>query len=249
MKFNNKHKSPNFNNRKKGSIIKYIVIHYTAMDSDIKSLQYLCDKKNRVSSHFLINKSGKIFQLVNLKFRAWHAGISFWKGQRDINSNSIGIELDYYGSNIENEFYPKIQMFYLGKLLNFLKKKHSIESNNILGHSDIAPYRKIDPGKKFPWKTFYNLKLCYFPNKLSSKNIKKLKFFFKKKSLNSNSNQALYMLSLIGYDVENARKSKKNFKVLIKAYQAHYRNSLVDGLLDNETYNLMLDHSKESLTN
>ena len=249
MKFNYKYKSPNFNNRKKGSRIEYIIIHYTAMSSDIEALQFLCNKKNRVSSHFLINKSGKIFQLVSLKFRAWHAGISFWKGRRDINSNSIGIEIDYFGSNIENEFYPKIQIFYLGKLLSLLKKKYSIDSKNILGHSDIAPYRKIDPGKRFPWKIFHNLKICYFPKKLNSKNTIELKIFFKKKSLTSQINQVLYILSLIGYDVEKARKSKKNFRILIKAYQAHYRNSLVDGFLDNETYYLILGHSKESLTN
>lgn len=248
MKFNNKYKSPNFGNRKKGFKIKYIIIHYTALSTDSEALEHLCDKKNKVSSHFLINKSGEIFYLVDIKYRAWHAGFSYWNGQRDINSNSIGIEIDYFASNLEIEFYPKMQMHYLAKLLKFLKKKYSIESNNILGHSDIAPYRKLDPGKRFPWKNFYNLKICYFPSELNSINILKLKNFFKIKSLNSKNSQVLYMLSNIGYDIEKARESKKDFRFLIKAYQAHYRNSLVNGFLDNETYNLLLSHSKELLT-
>ena len=94
MKFINKYISVNFNLRKKGHKIKYIILHYTAIKSDYEAIKHLIDKKNKVSSHFLINKKGKIFSLVDLKKRAWHAGRSFWKGDRDINSNSIGIELD-----------------------------------------------------------------------------------------------------------------------------------------------------------
>ena len=103
MKFINKYKSPNFDKRKKGSKIKYIIIHYTAMRTDIEALNFLCNKKNKVSSHFLINKSGKIYKLVNLQNRAWHAGESYWKGERDINSNSIGIEIDNSGKILDFE--------------------------------------------------------------------------------------------------------------------------------------------------
>ena len=248
MKFNNKYKSLNFNNRKKDYKLKYIIIHYTAMSNDIAALEYLCDKKNKVSSHFLINKHGKIYQLVDLKNRAWHAGDSFWKGQKDINSESIGIELDYGGVDEKNGIYNKIQLIFLVKLINYLKKKYFIDFHNILGHSDIAPYRKIDPGKKFPWKIFYRLKLCYFPKKMTDRNIAELKKLLKMKCINSKINQSLYMLSSIGYDIEKAEKSKKNFCILIKAYQAHYRNSKVDGLIDVETFNLLLCHFKESLT-
>lgn len=248
MKFNNSYKSLNFNNRKQGSKIKYIIIHYTAMSNDIEALEYLCNVKNKVSSHFLINKSGKIYQLVDLEFRAWHAGVSYWKGKKDINSESIGIELDYNGSDLKNEIYTKIQLVNLAKLLKYIKKRYFIDAKNILGHSDIAPYRKMDPGKKFPWRIFYKLKLCYFPKKLRGKNILELKKFFKLKFLNSKRSQSLYMLSYIGYDIEKAIKSKKNFCILVKAYQAHYRNSLVDGLIDGGTYDLLLDHFKESLT-
>ena len=165
MKFINKYKSPNFNKRNKGDKIIYIILHYTAMDSDIDALEYLIDKKNKVSSHFLINKSGNIFNIVNLKYRAWHAGKSYWKGDFDINSKSIGIELDNSGY----ESYKKGQIQCLINLLNFLIKKYNVNSNNILAHSDVAPYRKIDPGEEFPWKKLSRLNISILPNKISKK--------------------------------------------------------------------------------
>ena len=121
MKFINKYKSANFNLRKKGHKIKYIILHYTAIKSDYKAIQHLICKKNKVSSHFLINKKGKIFSLVNIKKRAWHAGKSFWQGDNDINSNSIGIELDNTGHYINFERYTKKQVDSI-KLLKFLKR-------------------------------------------------------------------------------------------------------------------------------
>ena len=175
MKFINKYKSVNFNLRKKGHKIKYIILHYTAIKSDYNAIQHLTDKNNKVSSHFLINKKGKIFNLVNLKKRAWHAGQSFWKGDRDINSNSIGIELDNTGHYINFERYTKNQIDSLIELLNFLKKKYDINNLNFLGHSDIAPYRKNDPGEKFPWKKLSKHNLGFFPNKLTEREYLKVK--------------------------------------------------------------------------
>ena len=168
MKFINKYKSVNFNVRKKGHKIKYIILHYTAIKSDYMAIKHLIDKKNEVSSHFLINKKGKIFSLVDIKKRACHAGQAFWKGDRDINSNSIGIELDNTGHYINFERYTKNQIDSLIKLLNFLKKKYKIDNINFLGHSDISPYRKNDPGEKFPWKKLSKHNLGFFPIKLTS---------------------------------------------------------------------------------
>ena len=100
MKFIYNHKSPNFNKRKSGSSIKYIIIHYTAIKNSNEAIKHLCYKKNKVSSHFLIDKEGEIFNLVNLKKRAWHAGRSCWLKDFDINSQSIGIELDNSGHHL-----------------------------------------------------------------------------------------------------------------------------------------------------
>ena len=123
MKFINKYKSLNYDKRCKRLSIKYIIIHYTAMRTDVEAINYLCDKNNQVSSHFLINRIGKIFNLVNVNYRAWHAGKSYWKKERDINSNSIGIEIDNSGYNLDFENYNSLQFKAIVKLLIFLKKK------------------------------------------------------------------------------------------------------------------------------
>ena len=249
MKFINKYKSANFNTRRKGHKIKYIILHYTAIKSDYRAIQHLICKKNKVSSHFLINKKGKIFSLVDLKKRAWHAGQSFWKGDRDINSSSIGIELDNTGHYINFERYTKNQIDSLIKLLNFLKKKYKIDNINLLGHSDISPYRKNDPGEKFPWKKLSKHNLGFFPNKLTEKEylkVKKKLNLSKNKSLNQN---VLYMLSNIGYDISQIGKNnRKNFFLLIRAYQMHFRQKVVNGKLDQETLKIIVSHFNQTLT-
>ena len=249
MKFINKYKSVNFNLRKNGDKIKYIILHYTAIKSDYEAIQHLIYKKNKVSSHFLINKKGKIFNLVDLKKRAWHAGQSFWKGDKDINSNSIGIELDNTGHYINFERYTKNQIDSLIKLLNFLKKKYDIDNLNFLGHSDISPYRKNDPGEKFPWKKLSKHNLGFLPTKLTEREYIKVK---KKLNLNKNKSlnqKVLYMLSNIGYDTSKIGKNhKNNFFLLIRAYQMHFRQKLVNGKLDEETLKMIVSHFNQTLT-
>jgi len=223
MKLIHNYKSPNFNDRKSNNI-EIIVIHYTALSSISNSLNYLCSKKNKVSSHYLISQSGKIYSLVSEKKRAWHAGKSYWRGNTDINSISIGIELDYSPSDINNKFTLKLNsalIFLLKKLL----KKYRISSENILGHSDIAPYRKKDPGKYFPWKMLENKKLSYRPQFLNREEIENnlKKKWLDKNKLNSKKKKILFMLNFIGYDTSLALKNKIYFDQLINAYSSHYR--------------------------
>ena len=249
MKFVNKYKSVNFNVRKKGHKIKYIILHYTAIKSDYMAIKHLIDKKNRVSSHFLINKKGKIFSLVDIKKRAWHAGQSFWKGDRDINSNSIGIELDNTGHYINFERYTKNQVDSLIKLLNFLKKKYDIDNLNFLGHSDISPFRKNDPGEKFPWKKLSKHNLGFFPIELTAVEYEKVKKQLKLKTNKSLKQSILYMLSKIGYDISQIKKNnEQNYFLLIRAYQMHFRQKLVNGKLDEETLKMIVSHFNQTLT-
>jgi len=166
MKFIYKYKSPNFNKRKKGTSVNFVILHYTAFKDSNKALKHLCEKKNNVSAHFLINKSGKIYYLVNTCNRAWHAGKSYWKGFSDINSISIGIELDNSGHHNIFENYTSLQIKSLIELLTNISISFAINKHNILGHSDIAPYRKIDPGEKFPWKKLAKVGLSFIPKKL-----------------------------------------------------------------------------------
>ena len=198
--------SPNFSIKTRvNKDIKLIVIHYTGMQSKIESIKKLLNTKHKVSCHYLISKNGDIFNLVSIKNRAWHAGYSFWNGETDINSNSIGIELDYspYGNN--NKYTAKLINSLL-KLLNRIVKKHNISPFNILGHSDVSPYRKIDPGKKFPWHILEDKNLI---NKISiSENTKILQNiidkWFLKNSFKTKKRRILFMLSYIGYDISLA---------------------------------------------
>ena len=223
MKLIHNFKSPNFNERKSNNI-EIIVIHYTALDSISNSLEYLCSKKNKVSSHYLISQSGNIYNLVSEKKRAWHAGQSYWRGKTDINSISIGIELDYAPYNINKKFSLKLNsalIFLLKKLL----KKYKINSENVLGHSDIAPYRKIDPGKHFPWQILENKKLSYKLQQIRRTDINKnlVKEWFQRNKFNSIKKKVLFMLDFIGYDISLALKNKIYFNQLIDAYSNHYK--------------------------
>jgi N-acetylmuramoyl-L-alanine amidase len=223
MKLIHNFKSPNFNDRKSNKI-EIIVIHYTALNSISDSLKYLCSKKNKVSSHYLISQSGKIFNLVSEKKRAWHAGQSFWRGNTDINSVSIGIELDYSPSQKNNKFSLRLNSALIS-LLRKLLSKYKIKTENILGHSDIAPYRKIDPGKHFQWQTLENKQLSYKVQFVKRSDIdqKLINKWFDKNKFNSIRKKILFMLNFIGYDVSLASKNKIYFNQLIDAYSNHYK--------------------------
>lgn len=149
MLFNQDFPSPNYEVRQKE--IKYVIFHYTELPFEraVKKLTTKADSAN-VSAHFLVKKDGEVFQLVSEDKVAWHAGLSYWRGEDKINHNSIGIEID----NLGREEFTEAQIDSCLKLCAYLKEKYSIETGNFLGHSDIAPSRKIDPGFYFPWKLF-----------------------------------------------------------------------------------------------
>ncbi len=179
MKLIHKFKSLNFDNRL-AKKVSYLILHYTALPSIDDSINFLCKEENKVSCHYIISQSGKIYNLVDEKKRAWHAGKSYWLEEKDLNSISIGIELDFSPNHNNNKF-SKLLIDALIELIFFLKKKYKIDKNKILAHSDIAPYRKIDPGEKFPWKKLYNQNLAYHPKKTKTFYLKKMKSWFKKK--------------------------------------------------------------------
>ena len=132
--------------------IKFVIIHYTGMQSEIESIDRLKDKKCKVSCHYLINRKGHVIQMVKDKNVAWHAGRSKWKKYVNLNNVSLGIELVNRGHQYGYQNFSTKQINSLIKLCKNLKKKYSIRKENFLGHSDIAPLRKIDPGEKFPWE-------------------------------------------------------------------------------------------------
>jgi len=140
--------SPNFGERRNNKLPKFIVIHFTAMNTAAEALSLLCDTSSEVSCHYLIDETGEIFSLVDEQYRAWHAGQGKWKDCDDINSSSIGIELCNPGKNP----YSFLLINALIKLLKSLCNRWSIEKSNVIGHSDLAPIRKKDPGRHFDWR-------------------------------------------------------------------------------------------------
>lgn len=141
------HPSPNFGPRRDGLTPHLIVLHYTAMDSAQSALDRLCDPQAEVSAHYLIGGDGTLWQMVEEPMRAWHAGAGEWSGQDDINSRSVGIELDHRGDHP----FSEPQMRALEQLLPQIMGRWGIAASGVIGHSDMAPGRKFDPGPRFDW--------------------------------------------------------------------------------------------------
>ena len=224
--------SPNFNAPKRvKNRMKFIIIHYTGMKKEFAAIKRLQDPKSKVSSHYLIKRNGEIINLVPDLFEAWHAGVSSWKNFKSLNKNSIGIEITNPGHQHGYKRFSKKQIFSLQKLLNILIKKYKIKKKYILGHSDISPGRKKDPGEKFPWEMLAKNKLSFWHN-LDQNKIKK----FREKNLTNSIDENLFLKNLhkIGYNDVKKFKSHKNTKYLTLAFQRRFRQSLVNGKIDKE---------------
>ena len=224
--------SPNFSLPKRlKKKIKFIIIHYTGMRKESEAIKRLQDPKSKVSSHYVIKKNGEILNLVPDLYEAWHAGVSSWKHFQSLNKNSIGIEITNPGHQHGYKNFFSKQIFSLKKLLNFLIKRYKIKKNCILGHSDISPNRKKDPGEKFPWKMLAKNKLGLWHN-LDPKKIKK----FRNKNSLTNIEQKKFLKNLnkIGYNDVKGLKFRKNKKCLTLAFQRRFRQSLVNGRIDKE---------------
>jgi len=222
--------TPNFSKMKRGKKeIKFIIIHYTGMQSEIESIKRLKDPLSKVSCHYLINRKGVITRLVDDMNISWHAGKSRWKKFRNLNKNSLGIELVNKGHQFGYQNFSKNQIKSLIWLCKILKKKFLIKNENFLGHSDIAPLRKNDPGEKFPWK------------KLSSKNLgkwyknNKKQIFIKEKNMDIQFFKNIYKL---GYRYFNIYRRRVRDKKVIAAFQQRYLPNNVSGTIDKKTFEI-----------
>ena len=239
MKYITKYKSPNYNLRN-NSKIQLIIIHYTALKNTLDAISYLCNKENKVSSHYLISQNGTVYNLVKDKFRAWHAGQAFWQEKIDINSISIGIELDYNPRGKNNKYSLKM-IRSLKKLILNLQKNYKINKNNILAHSDIAPFRKKDPGKHFPWKSLSSSNLLIRLKNLKKNEIKIIEKWFNNNNFKSKKQKTILALSLIGYDTREVYKNDKLYNKLIRAYRIRYLNR--EDIINNKSiYNALIKH-------
>ncbi len=223
--------SPNFDLKKrKIKEIKFIVFHYTGMKKENQAISKLTNNKSKVSSHYLIKNNGDILTLVPNSFIAWHAGVSSWKKYKSINKYSIGIEISNPGHNYIYKKFSKKQINSVLQLSSYLIKKYKIKSNFILGHSDIAPDRKKDPGEKFPWKYLSKNKIGYW-HSLKEKKIAK-----KRNKLVNQQDKDKFIKNLykIGYSKKLHFNKNKYLKILTVAFQRRFRQKLVNGIIDQE---------------
>lgn len=208
--------SPNFNDRK--CLLSLIVLHYTGMKTGAAALDLLRDGKGqgRVSAHYVVEEDGHIYQLVGEDKRAWHAGRSFWRGERDINSASIGIEIVNGGHEFGLPPFPSVQIDAVIALVRDVMGRHAIPPQNVIGHSDIAPGRKIDPGEKFPWPRLAEAGCALaLPDGFDS------------------AAEPVAQLKRIGYTPE------PGLDAVVEAFQRRWRPARVDGQLDKETCELI----------
>ena len=225
--------SPNFEVKKrKAKQIKFIIFHYTGMKKESEAIERLTSTKSKVSSHYLIKNNGEVITMVPDLFQAWHAGVSSWKNFKSLNKHSIGIEISNPGHENYYKKFSKKQIQSLKKISKFLIKKYKINKKNILGHSDIAPTRKKDPGEKFPWKYLAKFgigKWHSLSQKTLIKNRRKKISHIDKKSFFNN-------LSKIGYSIKSQTKFKKDkfLNLIIIAFQRKFRQGLINGKIDQE---------------
>jgi len=230
--------SPNFNSIKRTpKNIKFIIIHYTGMRKELSAINRLCNIKSKVSAHYFVKKNGSILNLVPPLYEAWHAGRSNWKNYKFLNRYSIGIEIQNSGHDNKYEIFSLKQITSTKKLLKYLLRKFKINSKHVLGHSDIAPDRKKDPGEKFPWKELAKSKLSQWHD-LDEKKLKKERLI----PLNFvQENKFMKNLNKIGY--LKISQENYNFKkrILVKAFQRHFRQDLINGISDQECLSISMN--------
>ena len=221
--------SPNFGPRPPRIAVDTVILHYTGMRSAEEALARLRDPAVAVSAHYLIDEDGTVMRLVPEDMRAWHAGIASWKGETNINDRSIGIELVNPGHEFGYRPFPAAQMEALVALLQGVLARHPIPASRVLGHSDVAPLRKQDPGELFDWPRLARSGIGVFPDRSMGA--------APHESVSVAAAQAL--LAAIGYATPSSGALDNETAAALTAFQRRYRPERVDGRLDAETAELL----------
>jgi N-acetylmuramoyl-L-alanine amidase len=220
--------SPNWDEREER--ISMVVLHYTDLRSADEAIERLCDPAAKVSAHYLITEAGEVVRLVPENKRAWHAGVSYWRGKSNVNGISVGIELDHPGHAWGYREFAEPQIDALLPLLNRIVHEYDIPRANVVGHSDVAPQRKLDPGELFPWE---RLAECH----LALPRPKKLELG------DPFDNDGAFYLALerFGYDISDGHKA-------VAAFQRRWRPEKIDGEIDGQIrailFQLLLDRDQ-----
>ena len=203
--------SPNCDERPNGMPIDMLVLHYTGMPTGEEALARLTDIEHEVSAHYLIEEDGRIFQLVPEAQRAWHAGVSYWRGYKGLNARSIGIELVNPGHNFGYRPFPELQMMALETLALDILARYPIPSRNVVGHSDIAPTRKNDPGELFDWRSLAAKGIGMWPARAAT-----------------GPRNVMDALETVGYETLDYSRA-------LAAFQRHFRPAEIQGVSDPDT--------------
>jgi len=198
--------SPNFDERQKDTPIDMLILHYTGMKTGKEALMRMCDAKAEVSAHYMVEEDGRIFQLVKEDKRAWHAGVAYWRGHTNINARSIGIEIVNPGHEWGYRSFPEVQINAVITLCQAILKRHHIPPRNVIGHSDVAPARKEDPGELFPWEKLAKNNIGIWPDDTQK-----------------------------SYDLKNFGYKTNTEKADIMAFQRHFTPKNLTGKIDDIT--------------
>ncbi len=211
--------SPNFDER--SLPVSVLVLHYTGMPDAASAISWLANPESKVSAHYVVTEDGQVVRMVDEDKRAWHAGKSYWRGTTDINSASIGVEIVNPGHEWGYRPFPDSQLGALIPLIHDIKERYRITRGNVVGHSDIAPARKLDPGELFPWHKLARLRLA-LPR--PTKNL-----------MDPHWSDGGFMLALerFGYDITEPQAA-------VMAFQRRFRPELIDGVIDGECRAILL---------
>jgi N-acetylmuramoyl-L-alanine amidase len=222
--------SPNFEPRPSGVAVDMLVIHYTGMESARAALARMRDPGAKVSAHYMIDESGTVYRLVAENMRAWHAGTASWDGESNINDRAIGIELVNPGAEFGYRPFPEPQMKALEQLAGDLLRRHAIPAHRVLGHSDVAPSRKQDPGELFDWERLARAGIGLWPEPPLGTEV----------ALGSERpppiTEIQELLRRFGYSISVNGEEDEYTRFVITAFQRHFHPKNVSGEMDAETF-------------
>jgi N-acetylmuramoyl-L-alanine amidase len=223
--------SPNYEPRREGRVPDMLILHYTGMETSDAALDWLTREEAKVSAHYLVDEAGRIDQIVAEEMRAWHAGQSYWAGETDLNSCSIGIEIHNPGHEFGYPDFPDVQMQAVEALCRDILNRQDIPAARVLAHSDIAPGRKRDPGERFDWARLARagVGLWVEPAPLGTDE------GFGPGDENEEVAELQRGLQAFGYGVEVTSTFGKGLEQVVEAFQRHYRPLRVDGRADAST--------------